>query len=126
MKKNLPPHLEQVTERIIGAAFAVSRELGHGFLEAVYKKSLLIELESCGLRADLERRFDITYRGQFAGHYVADLVVEGLVIVELKAVEALAQPHVGQVLNYLKASRLSVGLLLNFGKPRLEIRRVLA
>lgn len=125
MKVEIAPHLAELNERIIGAGFAVSRQLGHGFLEAVYKRALLVELAACGLAAEQERRFDIRYRDQPVGQYIADLVVEGAVIVELKAVEALTHAHAGQVLNYLKASGLPVGLLLNFGKPRLEVRRVM-
>ena len=125
MRINLPVELEQVTERIIGGAFEVSRDLGHGFLEAIYKKALLHELSLAGLKVLEEVSYQVQYRSQPVGTYIADLVVEDRVVVELKAVEKLAQPHVGQVLNYLKASNLPVGLLLNFGTPRLEIRRVL-
>lgn len=125
MRIKLADDIEALTERIIGAAFEVSRELGHGFAETVYKKALRHELFSTGLHAVEEVPFRIHYRGEPVGTYIADLIVEGRVIVELKAVEKLIQPHVGQVLNYLKASALPVGLLLNFGAPRLEIRRVL-
>jgi GxxExxY protein len=125
MRIQLASHLEALTERIIGAGVAVSRSLGHGFLEAVYRKAMLLELAACGVDGEAEKTFDIRYRDQFIGHYIADLVVEGTVIVELKAVESISQAHVGQVVNYLKASGLPVGLLLNFGRPRLEIRRVL-
>lgn len=125
MRINLPAELEQITERIIGAAFEVSRELGHGFLEAIYRKALRHEMTLAGLKVLEEVSYQVQYRGQPVGTYIADLLVEDRVIVELKAVEKLAQPHVGQVLNYLKASHLPVGLLLNFGAPRLEIRRVL-
>ena len=125
MRINLPAELEQITERIIGAAFEVSRGLGHGFLESIYQKALRHEMVLAGLKVLEEVSYQVRYRGQPVGAYIADLVVEDRVIVELKAVEKLAQPHVGQVLNYLKASNLPVGLLLNFGTPRLEIRRIL-
>lgn len=125
MRINLPVELEQITERIIGAAFEVSRELGHGFLEAIYRKALRHEMTLVGLKVLEEVSYQVQYRGHPVGTYIADLLVEDRVIVELKAIEKLAQPHVGQVLNYLKASHLPVGLLLNFGAPRLEIRRVL-
>lgn len=125
MRLKLPDHIEAMTERVIGAAFEVSRTLGHGFAEAVYRGALRHELTLNGQAVSEEARFDVVYRGQAVGTYVADLIVENAVIVELKAVEKLAQAHVGQVLNYLKATRLPVGLLLNFGTPRLEIRRVL-
>jgi len=79
-----------------------------------------------GLRHAREERFEVTYKGKIVGEYVADFVVEDRVIVELKAIDRLAPTHVGQVLNYLKASQLLVGLILNFGQPKLEIKRVLA
>ena len=126
MRIALSAELEQTTERIIGAAFKVSRELGHGFLEAIYKKALLHEMSLAGLTVLEEVSYQVRYRGQPVGTYITDLVVEDRVIVDLKAIEKLAQPHVGQVLNYLKASNLPVGLLVNFGIPRLEIRRVLS
>lgn len=126
MKANLEPGLEKLTERIIGAGFEVSSALGHGFLESVYKKAFVLELRRQGLAAAEEVAYKVHYLGEPVGTFLADLVVENRVIVELKAVEALAQAHKGQLLNYLRASGLSVGLLLNFGTPRLEVRRVLA
>lgn len=125
MKAQLDPRLEALTERIIGAGLDVFHTLGHGFLETVYKKAMLRHFETVGLKAAQEVSFRIDYLGSAVGTYIADLVVEGSVIVELKAVDALAAPHRAQLLNYLKASRLPVGLLLNFGSPRLEIKRVL-
>lgn len=125
MNGALPPAIEKITETIIGAAFEVSRLMGHGFLEVVYRRSLGHELALRGLRWREEAPYHIAYKGKQVGSYVADLLVEETVIVELKAVEALNPQHVGQVLNYLKAADLTVGLLLNFGKPRLEVKRVL-
>lgn len=126
MKISLASDLEQLTQRIIGCAFEVSTALGHGFLESVYKKALIRELERNEIAVAEEVPFKVLYRGVDVGTYFADLVVEGLVIVELKAVEALTDAHKGQVLNYLRASGLRTGLLLNFGKPKVEVRRVLA
>jgi len=125
MRADLDPRLETLTERIIGGAFAVSTALGHGFLEAVYQNALMEELTASGLAVAKERSFPVHYRGKQVGIYAADLVVEDAVILELKAVETLVQAHAAQLLNYLKASRLPVGLLLNFGKPKLEMRRVI-
>lgn len=125
MRVAIDPRLEGLTERILGAAFAVSNTLGHGFLEAVYRKALLRQLAIDGLNAVQEAPFRILYCGEDVGQYIADIVVEGAVIVELKAVEALTSAHRAQVLNYVKASGMPVGLLLNFGTPRLEIKRVL-
>ena len=122
MRIPLDPALESITERVIGAAFEVSRALGHGFLEAVYRNALVEELAATGLSVVKERAFPVHYRGKQIGVYLADIVVENTVIAELKAVQMLIPAHSAQVLHYLRASRLPVGLLLNFGKPRLEIR----
>lgn len=121
----LSPQAEEASNRVIGAAFEVSNLLGHGFLEAVYRKALLKELLLREVPASEEVRFPVQYKGEDIGCYVADLVVAGCLIVELKAVEALDRRHVGQVLNYLRASGLKAGLLLNFGRPRVEVKRVL-
>jgi len=118
------PALNVLTEKIIGCAFAVSRTLGHGFLESVYKNALAVELVAAGLCVQKERPFPVHYRQEKVGNYVADLVVSDLVIVELKVVEALSATHSAQTLNYLKASNLPIGLLFNFGRPRLEVKRV--
>lgn len=120
----LPPEVEDATHRIIGAALEVSNVLGTGFLEAVYRRALLTELKLRGLTAVEEVRFTINYKGDTVGTYVADLVVVQSVIVELKAVSALDRTHTGQVLNYLRASGLLVGLLFNFGQAKLEMKRV--
>lgn len=125
MRNPVDPCIEKLTERIIGAAFEVSNALGHGFLESVYRKAMLRQLALFGLNAAQEVPYRISYCGEDVGHYVADLVVAGKVIVELKAVDALTAAHRGQTLNYVKASGLPVGLLINFGTPRIEIRRVL-
>jgi GxxExxY protein len=103
----------------------VSNSLGHGFLEAVYKNALIIELEARDLSVRKEQSFPVRYRDKQVGFYLADLVVENRVIIELKAVDGLSQNHTAQVLNYLKASGLPIGILLNFGKPRLEMKRIL-
>jgi GxxExxY protein len=125
MKAELDPTHEGLTEKIIGGAFAVCRGLGHGFLEAVYRNSLCLELTAAGLSVIKEKCFPVIYRGEQVGRYVADIVVNDSIVIELKVVEALSAAHAAQVLNYLKASGLPVGLLLNFGKPRVEVRRIL-
>jgi GxxExxY protein len=125
MRADLDPALDALTERIIGAAFTVSNSLGHGFLEAVYRNALCEELVSKNIGTEKERQFTIRYNGRPVGVYVADIVVEAKVVVELKAVENLARAHAAQVLNYLKASRLPVGLLFNFGTPRLQMKRII-
>ena len=125
MKINLDQHTEKLTERIIGSAFEVLNELGHGFPEAVYHKALVHELGQGKISVEQQVSFQVRYKGVTVGSYYADIVVEERVIIELKTVEKLIPAHVGQVLNYLRASGLQVGLLLNFAKPKLEYRRVL-
>ena len=125
MRVDLGPEFDALTERIIGAAFAVSNALGHGFLEIVYRNALCEELSSNGLRVAKEKQFAVLYNGKEVGRYAADIVVVDRVIVELKAVERLVQVHGAQVLNYLKAAGLGVGLLLNFGAPQVEIKRII-
>ena len=112
------------SERVIGCALTVANALGHGFLEKVYENALVHELREGGLRVVQQRRVVVRYKGIVVGEYVADLVVENLLILEVKAVRALDDGHIGQCVNYLKAADLHLCLALNFGRPRLEIRRV--
>ncbi len=111
-----------LTERIIGVFFEVYNELGAGFLEVVYRRAMALALHDAGLMVEAERAFDIRYRGVVIGHYRADLLVAGRVVVELKSAERLVAAHEAQLLNYLRVTGLPVGLLLNFG-PKPEIRR---
>ena len=111
-----------LTERILGAFYQVYNALGWGFLEKVYHAALLHELRKRGLRVETKAKFDVYYDGVLVGEYFADVLVEGAVILELKAVEQLAPEHEAQLLNYLKASSVEVGLLLNFG-PKPQFRR---
>ena len=112
-----------LTYAVIGAAMTVHRILGHGFLEAVYEAALAHELNLRGVPYERQRRLTVTYKGHAVGEYVADFVVDGKVIVELKATKKLTEADEAQLLNYLKATGLRVGLLLNFGAPSLEHRR---
>jgi len=114
---------EGLTHRIIGCAFAVHRILGPGFLETVYRNALVCELQDCELSVDAERSRDVLYRGTRVGRFVADVVVNDTVIVEVKAVQKVIPVHEAQLINYLTATGLDVGLLLNFGADRLEYRR---
>ena len=111
-----------LTERIIGAFFAVYNELGYGFSEKVYENALVLELRKLGLEVEQQKQVVVHYHGQVVGEYLADVVVNGVVIVELKAVRQLSKEHEAQLLNYLKATTIEVGLLLNFG-PKAEFRR---
>jgi GxxExxY protein len=126
MEMNAPEGLNNLTDAVIGAAFEVSNELGCGFLESVYRDALLIELRSRGIASVRERRYSISYKRERIGDYVADLVVADSVIVEVKAVAQLIDAHVSQTINYLRVSNIPLGLLLNFGRPRVEVRRIRA
>jgi len=114
---------KELTGKIIGACLEVSNELGAGFLESVYEKSLMIALHDKGLRAQCQVPLKVQFRGQIVGDFFADVLVEERVIVELKTTKALAPEHEAQLLNYLKATGTRVGLLVNFGKPKLEWKR---
>ena len=111
-----------LTEQIIDAFYAVYSALGYGFLENVYVKALMIELTRRGMKVDDELPIHVYYLGQLIGEYYADLVVNDLIILEIKAVKALVTEHEAQLLNYLKATPYEVGLLLNFG-PKPETKR---
>src|SRR5260370_721961 len=109
-----------LTEGVIGSAFEVQNVLGSGFLEKVYDRALMRELGLHGLSAKAQVSFPVCYKGEYVGEYVADLVVEEKLIVELKCVNQFANEHLAQCINYLKASRLRVALLINFQKPKVE------
>jgi GxxExxY protein len=113
----------ELTDKILGAAFKVLNTLGAGFLEKVYENALSIELRRNGLNVEHQRVFPVTYAGTKVGEYQADLVVAGKVIVECKAVSNLDPVHEAQLINYLKASGVHIGLLMNFGRPKLQYRR---
>ena len=115
---------EELTGRILEASFEVIRELGAGFLEGVYQNALLIALRQKGIEAKARVPLTVRFRGEVVGEYFADLFVDGKVIVELKAVKALAPEHQAQLINYLKATGIEVGLLINFGRPKLGYRRL--
>jgi len=115
---------KRLSERVIGCAQNVSHELGAGFLEAVYENALALELEQEGIAFERQHQLDIYYKRKLIGQYQADIVVEDKLIVELKAVSSFSASHKAQVINYLRASGLNVGLLFNFGMSRLGIQRV--
>jgi GxxExxY protein len=115
---------DPLTQAVIGAAFEVANVMGRGFLEAVYRKALTHELRSRGVPVREEVEFKIDYKGASVGRYVADMIVADGLIVEIKAVDAIISAHVGQTLNYLRASGLNTGLILNFGSSRLGFKRV--
>jgi len=116
--------IDDITYQIRGAIFEVNRELGHGFLEKVYENALMIELRNRGLMVENQVPLKVVYKDETVGEYFADLLVEGKVIVEIKAVKDLLKEHKAQLLNYLKATGIHVGLLVNFTRDRAEIKRM--
>ncbi len=116
--------LNEISEKIIGSAFKVSNTLGAGFLEKVYQNALMIELAENGLFPEKEKPIIIKYKNKIVGEYYADILVNNQVIVEIKAVSSLNEIHQAQLLNYLKATNLKLGLLINFGTSRIQIKRM--
>ncbi len=113
-----------ITEKIIGAFYKVYNDLGYGFSEKVYENALTIELNHLGLIAEHQYPISVYYGGQIVGEYFADILVNKLVILELKAVRELLNEHEAQLLNYLKATPMEVGLILNFGPTAVYKRKV--
>ncbi len=117
---------EQQTYKIIGAAMTVHRVLGCGFLEAVYKEALEIELQLSGIQFHREKKLDVRYKKYLLNkHYYADFICYDSIILEIKACDTLASLHISQVLNYLKATGFELGLLFNFGAKSLEHKRII-
>lgn len=113
-----------ITKEVIGKSFKVSNTLGNGFLEKVYQNALFYELTKSGLNVKQQYPLEVFYEDKVVGEYFADLLVENKIILELKATKALEDIHLAQILNYLKACDMNFGLLINFGTPRVEIKRV--
>jgi len=107
---------EKITENIIRAFYRVYRVLGYGFLEKVYENAMAVELRKMGLKVEPQKCVTVSYESEAVGEYFADLLVEDVVIVELKAAKAIAEEHEAQLINYLKATGIEIGLLLNFGR----------
>lgn len=117
--------LNLISEKIIGSAFTVSNTLGSGFLEKVYQNALVIDLLNEGLEVEKEKAITIIYKGTIVGEYFADILVNREIVIETKAVQSLNEIHQAQLLNYLKATKLPLGLLINFGTPKVQIKRML-
>ena len=115
---------EDITGRILQCAFDVQNTLGCGFLEKVYENAMAVALREAGIQVRQQVALRVHYREQLVGDYVADIVVDGAVLIEIKATQEHHPVHVAQVLNYLKASHLPVGMLLDFGLPKLTYRRL--
>ncbi|HQU82731.1 MAG TPA: GxxExxY protein [Pyrinomonadaceae bacterium] len=116
--------LNKISETIIGCSYAVGNALGNGFLEKVYENALAFELIEKNLNVKQQHPINVYYKNRVVGEYIADLLVENKVIVELKTVKGIDEIHLAQCLNYLKATNLPLCLLINFGKPRVEVKRV--
>jgi len=116
--------LNDLSEQALGAAFEVSNALGGGFLEKVYQRALLHELKLRGLRTEAEVSYSVSYKGKRVGDYFADILVEDAIVIEVKCVERLSKEHFAQCLNYLRASGLSLCLLINFQRTKLEWQRI--
>jgi len=122
--KKRPEELNKLTERVIGCAYKVSNGLGCGFLEKVYENALAHELRKNGLRVFQQHAITVRCDGVVVGDYAADLLVEDRLLIELKACKALDDIHTAQCLNYLRATMLPVCLLMNFGRPKIQIKRI--
>ena len=114
---------EELTRKIIAAAYDVYNRMGFGFLESVYEKCLLIELGKAGLRAESQKPIIVKYENEVVGEFKADIIVEDTVIVELKSVKQIVLAHEVQLVNYLVATGKPVGLILNFGEEKVEVKR---
>jgi len=117
-------NLNELTYAINGAIFEVNRILGPGFLEKVYENALLMELKARGIKAAAQYPIKVKYKDQIVGEYFADMVVENQVIIELKTVDRIEKIHEAQLLNYLKATGIKVGLLVNFKSTKADIKRL--
>lgn len=114
---------EDLTGKVLQACFEVSNKLGIGFIESVYEKALLVALIEKGLKAERQVPINVKFRNVIVGEFYADVLVDDKILIELKAVNNLINEHKVQVINYLKASGIDVGFLINFGNPKLEYRR---
>jgi GxxExxY protein len=117
--------LNALIERVIGAAFEVSNVLGPGFLEKVYERALLKELASQGIEARRQVGLPVSYKGHPVGEYIADIVVEGELVIELKCADSFSNENVAQCINYLKASGKKIALLMNFQKAKVQLKRII-
>jgi GxxExxY protein len=116
--------LNALSEKVIGCAYNVSNKLGSGFLEKVYENALAHELRKLGLKVEIQKPIPVVYDGVIVGDYFADLVVQGVLLIELKVSKGFDDNHKAQCINYLNATHLPLCLLINFGRPRVEIKRL--
>jgi GxxExxY protein len=116
---------KELTKKIIGCSYVVYNKMGFGFLESVYEKCLLLELEKAGLLVESQKPLTVRYEGEVVGEFVADIVVEDTVILELKSVRQITKAHEIQLVNYLVATGRPLGLILNFGERKVQVKRKL-
>ena len=115
---------KELSETILKVFYEVYNELGYGFLENVYQNAIYFELKSQGFKVEAQKQIKVYYKNELVGNFIADLLIDDLIIIELKACDTLVKAHYAQTLNYLKATNIEIGLLLNFGeKP--EIKRLI-
>jgi GxxExxY protein len=114
---------QELTEEIIGCAYRVYNKMGFGFLESVYERCLLIELRKAGLEAESQKPITVYYDGEIVGEFVSDIIVNNTIILELKSVRRVVKAHEVQLVNYLVATGKPLGLIINFGEAKVEIRR---
>ena len=118
------PHYE-LSREIIGSAFEVLNQLGHGFHEKPYENALVVELNARGISVDQQKAYPIMYRNTEVGKYIPDLIIADYIVVETKTINQISELDKGQMLNYLRITRLKVGLILNFKRPKLEWERII-
>jgi GxxExxY protein len=117
-------HINEISQEIIGKSFTVYNTLGSGFMEKVYENALVYELRKDGLFIEQQRPIEVYYEGQVVGSYFSDILVEGRVLVEVKAIKEVDKIHFVQVLNYLKCSEVKLGLLINFSLTGVKVKRI--
>ena len=115
---------KELTYKIVGCAMEVHSVLGFGFLEKVYENALMVELRTANIPAVQQQAVKVQYKGEIVGDYIADIVIDNKIILELKSARAICDEHVAQMLNYLKATGFELGLLINFGEHKLEYKRL--
>ena len=114
---------KELTEKVIGCAYKVYNKMGFGYLESVYEKCLIIELKRQGIRVESQKGISVYYDDDLVGEFVADVIIEDTIVIELKSVKKIAKAHEVQLVNYLTGTRKPVGLIINFGEEKVEIKR---
>ena len=116
--------LNLLSEKVIGCAYKVGNELGCGFLEKVYENAMAHEIRRLGLKVEIQKPLHVIYDGVIVGEYFADVLIDGVLLIELKTTNGFSDNHKAQCINYLNATKMPLCLLINFGRPRVEIKRI--